>query len=60
MAKKSKIVSCEKKQNSKIRALSAWKKPSFWTRVYNRCQLCWRPRAYMWDFKMCRICFREL
>lgn len=60
MAKKSKIVSCEKKQTLALNALAAWKKVLFWTKVYNRCGLCWRPRAYMWDFKMCRICFREL
>jgi small subunit ribosomal protein S14 len=36
------------------------RKPKFKTRGYNRCQLCGRPRGYMRDFGMCRICFREL
>jgi len=38
----------------------ASRKPKFKVRAYNRCPLCGRPRAYMRDFKMCRICFRNL
>lgn len=38
-----------------------WKKtPKFSTRAYNRCNICGRPRGYMRDFQLCRICFREL
>jgi small subunit ribosomal protein S14 len=38
-----------------------WKRPQkFATREYNRCRICGRPRGYMRDFEMCRICFREL
>lgn len=29
-------------------------------RTKNRCFKCGRPRAYMRDFGLCRICFREL
>lgn len=47
MAKKSMIV-------------KAARKPKFSTRRVNRCQVCGRSRGYMRDFKMCRICFREL
>jgi small subunit ribosomal protein S14 len=32
----------------------------FSTRRYNRCHICGRPRGYMRDFQMCRICFRNL
>lgn len=32
----------------------------FKVRDYNRCQLCGRPRAFLRDFEMCRICFRNL
>jgi len=35
------------------------KKPKFRTRVVRRCSLCGRKRAYMRDFGLCRICFRE-
>lgn len=35
------------------------KKPKFSTRVVRRCALCGRKRAYMRDFGLCRICFRE-
>lgn len=34
--------------------------PKFSTRAYNRCKICGRPRGYMRDFQMCRICFRVL
>lgn len=39
--------------------LKAKKKPKYSTRVIRRCALCGRKRAYMRDFDMCRICFRE-
>jgi len=38
----------------------AAKKPKFSTRATNRCFKCGRGRAYMGDFGLCRICFREL
>ncbi len=34
--------------------------PKFAVRRYNRCHRCGRPRAYMREFGICRICFREL
>lgn len=39
-----------------IRAL---RKPKYKTRQNNRCKLCGRPRGYLRDFCMCRICFRK-
>jgi len=35
-------------------------KPKFKVRTKNRCSRCGRPRAFLRDFGMCRICFREL
>lgn len=35
------------------------KKPKFTTRKVNRCFRCGRSKAYMRDFDLCRICFRE-
>ena len=35
------------------------KAPKFKSRVVRRCFKCGRPRGYMRDFDMCRICFRE-
>ena len=32
--------------------------PKFKVRQHNRCSLCGRPRGYLRDFGMCRICFR--
>jgi small subunit ribosomal protein S14 len=32
----------------------------FDVRYRNRCQLCGRPRGYIRDFGLCRICFRQL
>ncbi len=36
------------------------KKPKFTVRQRNRCELCGRPRAYIGQFQMCRLCFRSL
>ncbi|RKX96886.1 MAG: type Z 30S ribosomal protein S14 [Spirochaetes bacterium] len=47
MARKALIVKAQKPQKYK-------------TRVYNRCKICGRPRAYLRKFEMCRICFRKL
>ena len=34
--------------------------PKFKVRGYNRCKRCGRPRGYLRDFGMCRICVRQL
>jgi small subunit ribosomal protein S14 len=47
MAKKSKIV-------------KAGKPTKFKVQQHNRCHLCGRPRAYIRQFGLCRICFRRL
>ncbi len=47
MAKKSQIIKSKKK-------------PKFSTRTIRRCFRCGRRRAYMREFGLCRICFREL
>jgi small subunit ribosomal protein S14 len=38
----------------------ARKVPKYSTRRVSRCFRCGRKRAYMRDFGICRICFREL
>jgi len=50
MAKKSQVV---KSRRLKI-------KSKYSSRVYNRCEICGRRRAYIRYFKMCRLCFRKL
>ena len=40
--------------------VKASRKPKFKVRVYNRCRLCGRPRAFLRRFGMCRLCFRQL
>lgn len=35
------------------------KTPKFSVRHRNRCKLCGRPRAYIREFMMCRLCFRK-
>lgn len=47
MAKKSLIIKQKRKQKYKVRE-------------YNRCGLCGRPRGFMRDFGICRLCFRKL
>ena len=41
-------------------ALQDLKKNASPVRRKNRCFKCGRPRAFMRDFGLCRICFREL
>ena len=44
----------------KALVVKAARKPKYSTRSINRCGRCGRRRAYMRDFNLCRICFREL
>lgn len=50
MAKKSLIAKADRSIN----------KPKFSTRIIRRCWKCGRKGAFMRDFRLCRICFREL
>jgi small subunit ribosomal protein S14 len=34
--------------------------PKFGVRKYTRCQRCGRARAYLRNFGICRICFRDM
>jgi small subunit ribosomal protein S14 len=36
------------------------KKPKFEVRKYTRCKRCGRSRAFIRDFGLCRLCFREM
>ena len=45
---------------TKARMAKILRKPKFKTRVRHRCRRCGRSRAFLRDFGMCRICFREL
>jgi small subunit ribosomal protein S14 len=36
------------------------RRPKFSTRAVNRCWRCGRKHGFIRDFKLCRICFREL
>lgn len=60
MARKSLIVSTQRKQESVAKAIKAGKKPHRPTKAYNRCPQCGKMQGYMRRFDMCRICFREL
>jgi len=39
--------------------VKANREAKFSTRKKNRCKLCGRPRGYMRNFALCRICFRQ-
>jgi small subunit ribosomal protein S14 len=39
--------------------VKAARKPKFSSRIVRRCQVCGRPRAFMRQFALCRICFRQ-
>lgn len=62
MAKKSQIAKNKKLGLRKEALFAAGEtKPNrVSTRVVNRCKICGRPRAYMRQFGVCRLCFREL
>ncbi|MBI4837496.1 MAG: type Z 30S ribosomal protein S14 [Candidatus Portnoybacteria bacterium] len=45
---------------TKAQIAKSKKKAKFSTRVVRRCFRCGRKRAYLRDFDLCRICFREL
>jgi len=45
---------------TKAQIAKSKKKPKFKSRIVRRCFKCGRKRAYMRDFGLCRICFREL
>lgn len=60
MAKKSLRIKTANLKKDYLQALSAGRKPSHPTKVYNRCKLCGRNGGYMRRFETCRICFREL
>ncbi|MFP3974894.1 MAG: type Z 30S ribosomal protein S14 [Dehalococcoidia bacterium] len=47
MAKTSQVVKSQKTQKYRVRHR-------------NRCMLCGRPRGYIREFGLCRICFRRL
>lgn len=40
--------------------IKAKKTPKFSTRKYNRCPVCGRSRAFLRQFGLCRICFRNM
>lgn len=50
----------ELKETHAYEALQDLKKNASPVRAKNRCFKCGRPRAFMRDFGLCRICFREL
>ena len=60
MARKSIVISWQRKKEKHLQALRQGKEPQFPTRVYNRCEICHRVRGYLGFFGVCRICFREL
>jgi small subunit ribosomal protein S14 len=40
--------------------IKSQREPKFKVRGYHRCRRCGRPRAFLRDFGMCRICVRQL
>lgn len=60
MARKALIIKTERTKKKAAQEHKDGKKIQKPARVYNRCNLCGRPRAYMRDFGICRICFRKM
>jgi len=40
--------------------VKAQREPKYKVRKYNRCPICGRPRGFIREFGMCRLCFRTL
>jgi small subunit ribosomal protein S14 len=60
MARKSLIISQQRKLEAFLKSKAEGKKPVYPTRIYNRCSLCARRHGFIRFFGVCRICFREL
>lgn len=60
MARKAIVAKCQKMLRRKESSIQNGFKMKGSTKVYNRCLKCGRPRGYLRDFGMCRICLREL
>ncbi len=60
MARKSIVISQQRKLEAYLKSKAEGKKPVFPTRIYNRCNLCGRRHGFIRFFGVCRICFREL
>jgi small subunit ribosomal protein S14 len=60
MARTSIVVKSEKRRRKYYESKANGLVPKFPTRIHNRCLKCGRPRGYLRDFGMCRICVREL
>lgn len=60
MAIKSRIAKAKRRKRKFLESLYGGVVVKFMTRVHNRCGKCGRPRGYMRDFGICRICFREM
>ncbi len=52
-------VRSELKAAGDLDGLAALPKSSSPTRAKNRCNMCARPRSYMRQFGLCRVCFRN-
>ncbi|MBI4337270.1 MAG: type Z 30S ribosomal protein S14 [Chloroflexi bacterium] len=44
----------------KAKIIKWLKPPKYAVRYRNRCHLCGRPRGYLRQFGLCRLCFRTL
>lgn len=59
MARKAKIAKANKLKKRFLQAIKNGQKPKNSTKVFNCCSVCGRTRGYLWEFWICRICFRE-
>lgn len=59
MAKKSHVAKAKKLNERLERAIKDGRKMKFATKVFHVCSVCGRTRGYLWNFDICRICFRE-
>jgi ribosomal protein S14 len=59
MARTAIIHKQQKLLKKRLAAQANGKKMKQPTKYYNRCRLCGRPKSYMREFGVCRVCFRD-
>ncbi|MEF2175743.1 MAG: type Z 30S ribosomal protein S14 [Candidatus Absconditabacteria bacterium] len=59
MARKALIVKQQRLNESRLKSIQDGKQMPNSTKYYNRCKVCGRPKSYIREYGICRVCFRR-
>lgn len=59
MARKALKVKQQRLNELRLKSIQDWKPMPNSTKYYNRCKVCWRPKSYIREYWICRVCFRR-